>query len=261
MSEALTLSSLKAVFKFPFQQSDWQNRFLVGSVILLASLMIPIVPALLVYGYILQVMRLAIEGKGLDLPAWDDWGELALDGLRGFLVSLAYMLPGTLIYFGGMILYFVSVLALPILMEVVGQESQLAFALPLLMLASMSIMFLSMLVASLLFLVGVVPLPVAIAHFAAQGEVGAAFRVREWWPLLRINKLGYFVCLVVIVGLMATMYYLVMMFGYCTCCLFSLLMIPAGFYVSLVSAVLLGQTYRESVALLQDSELSGTRSL
>jgi hypothetical protein len=82
--------------------------------------------------------------------------------------------------------------------------------------------------------------------------VAAAFRVREWWPLLRANKLGYLIAWVVVAGLMALSYAALIMVYYTLvlCCFIPLLMAPAGFYVSLVSAALFGQTYRESVAML-----------
>jgi hypothetical protein len=50
-------------------------------------------------------MRQAVEGEELSLPAWEDWGRLAGDGLRTMLVGLAYLGPGMLVFWAGMGLY------------------------------------------------------------------------------------------------------------------------------------------------------------
>jgi hypothetical protein len=254
MAETIATTPLKAVFKFPFQAPDWRNRFLIGAGLTFASFIVPIVPLIFVGGYVLQIMRQAIEGRDLELPAWDDWGKLGVDGLRLMLVGLVYLLPGMLIMFGGIGLYFISSFFLPILLAVAEESgrSALALLLPLFFLGSMAIMMVSMLVGGLLYLLGLIFLPAAITHFAAHDKVAAAFRVREWWPLLRANKLGYLIAWVVVAGLMALSYAALIMVYYTLvlCCFIPLLMAPAGFYVSLVSGVLFGQTYRESVAML-----------
>ena len=41
MTETLTTISLKKYFKYPFQEPNWQGRFLVGSVLILAGFFIP----------------------------------------------------------------------------------------------------------------------------------------------------------------------------------------------------------------------------
>jgi hypothetical protein len=65
--------------------------------------------------------------------------------------------------------------------------------------------------------------------------------------------MGYFVGWVVILGLTTILYYALTL-AYTTvilCFIIPLLMAPAGFYLSLISAALFGQTYRESVVLLE----------
>jgi len=256
MPDVTSIPSLKATFRFPFQDPNWQSRFIPGAALLVAGFVIPIVPGIFVYGYLLRVMRQALQGEGLRLPAWEDWGRLATDGLRGMLVSLVFLLPGMIVSFGGMAFYFIGSFSLPVLMS--SAEGDAALAAPLLFLGSIAVMFLSMLVGSLLTVVGGVPLPVATAHFVAQDRVGAAFRVREWWPLLRANKLGYFIAWVVVVGLMGILYFVTVMTYYtCVlCCLIPFLAAPIGFYLSLVGAALFGQTYRESLAVIEEDSKS-----
>lgn len=255
MSEAATIPSLKVIFRFPFQGPNWRSRFIVGTALLFAGFLVPIVPGIFVYGYVLRVMGQALNGEGLSLPAWDDWGRLAMDGLRGMVISLLYLLPAMIVFFGGMALYFTSSVFFPLLMGAAEEAGEVALGAPLLLLASMAIMFVSMFIGSVLFVVGAIPLPVATAHFVVQDKLSAAFRVREWWPLLQVNKLGYFIGWVVVAGLMGISYFVSMMTYYtCLCCLIPFLGAPIGFYMSLVSAALFGQTYRESAAILASRE-------
>jgi len=249
MSKTKTTASLESILSFPFQGADWQSRFGIGIALTLANMVIPFVPAIFVAGYVLRVMRQAVRGEEPGLPPWDDWGEMALDGLRVWVINLAYLAPGLVVMLGGMVLYFTVSFGFPVMimyMEEGGQVSPLA---PLLMIfGSMAIMFLSMAVGWVLSAVGGIPLPMAKAHFAARGEVSAAFRAREWWPLLRGNKLGYFIAWVVIAGLFV-IWYCALMLAYYTIILIwlvPLLGLPFGFYLSLVSAALFGRVYRES---------------
>ena len=250
MSETMSLLSLKKIFRFPFEAPNWQSRFLVGSALILANYIIPIVPGIFVGGYALRVMRQTLAGQDPELPAWDDWGELTKDGLRAMLVSLVYFLPGLLVFVGGMALYFFGNLALPLSTSMSGDPDQMLVALPTILLGSMAILFISMLVGMLLSLLGAIAMPAATAHFVAQEDVVAAFRVRQWWRILRTDKLGYFVSWVIVAGLLAVFYSGAMLAYYTIilCCLIPILTAPITLYVLLVGAALFGETYRESSA-------------
>ena len=250
MSKIKTTAALESILSFPFQGTDWKNRFGIGVALTLANLVIPFVPAIFVAGYVLRVMRQAVRGEEPSLPPWDDWGEMALDGLRVWAINLAYLAPGLVVMLGGLVLYFAASFGLPFTMMSMEEGGQQVAPLAslLMIFGSMAIMFLSMAVGWALSAVGGIPLPMAKAHFAAQGKVSAAFRVREWWPLLRDNKLGYFIAWVVIAGLF-TMWYFASMLAYYTIVLLwlaPLLGLPLGFYLSLVNAALFGRVYRES---------------
>jgi hypothetical protein len=246
MDEVTTMTSLREVFAFPFRGPGWRNRFIIGSVLVIGSFLIPIVPLIFVYGYALAVMRQAIDREAqeaLALPRWDDWGKLASDGLRTMVVGLVYLLPGLLVTFGGLALYFVTTLAAPFALES-GDETLW----PLLFFGSLAIMFISMFLGTVLTVLGAIPLPMATAHFAAEDDLSAAFRVRQWWDLLRANPLGTFIAWVVMAGLMAILYLVLTLIYYTLvlCCAIPFLAGPIGFYLLLVSAGLFGRTYRES---------------
>lgn len=252
MSQVATVPSLKSVFKFPLAGREWQSRILIGSALSLGGFLI--VPTLFIYGYLLRILRQAIAGEELTLPAWDDWGRLAGDGLRVLAIFLVYTLPGLVVIYGGMALYFISVFGF---VAVAGQgQSNMPALAGFLPLVSMLIMFVALGLGMLLLFLGYIPLPVALAHYAARGELRAAFRVREWWPLLGANKLGYLIAWVVILGLSSLVSYATMVayYTFILCIPALILAIPFGFYLLLVAAGLFGQAYRESAAILAARE-------
>ncbi len=249
MAEPISVPSLKSIFKFPFQGAGWEKRFLIGTLLTFVSFIIPIVPVIFVCGYLLEVMRRAVKGEELTLPDWTDWGKLGLDGLKYILVNLVFLLPGTLVYVVGFGLYFIATFGISFgsafAQNSPGAENWLV---PVFLLA-MLIFIISVFLGPLLFMLGVIPLPAAIANLAAEGNLAAGFRLRQWWPALWKNKLGYFITWTILFGLFFVLY-LVFFLAYITCILCWLipfLMAPMGFYLGLVYSALFGQTFRESL--------------
>lgn len=245
----LTTQSIKELLRFPFRGPQWQNRFLIGLALTLAGFIVPIAPAIFQMGYVARLMRKSIRGEALELPAWDDWGKMGLDGLRVFGVSLIYLLPSYVVMFGGMAVYFAGFFSIFPIVAMSDQTSEIAVAMPLLMFALMGIMFLSMFVGYLLMFLGVIPLPVAMARAVEQEKFTAGFQIKEITKLLWRNKSGYFIAWVILAGLFAIFYVGYMML-YLTLILawaMFIVVIPFVFYLMLVSAALFGQTYRESV--------------
>ncbi|MGQ9683681.1 MAG: DUF4013 domain-containing protein [Anaerolineae bacterium] len=251
MSPSLTTKSLKDTLRFPFRTEGWEGRFLVGAGLILGSFVVPIIPALLVGGYILLVFRQTIAGEEPSLPAWDDWGKLFTDGLRWFAVTLAYLGPGTLLLLGGYAGYFAATFV-PVF-SAGGRGSE---AVAIAVLFGMACLFIGLFLGMLLLIIGAVPLPIAVAHFVAKDKVGAAFRVREWWAIARANGFGFLVAWIVSLGLYslwglatALLYYSCVL-----CVLVPFVSAVAGFYLGLVAAALFGQAYREGVQALEDRE-------
>lgn len=247
MAQANSISTLKATFGFPFRSPDWQGRFLVGSALLLLSFVIPFVPAIFVYGYVLAIMRQAIEGRPLSLPAWEDWGRFWTDGWRVFLVGLVFMAPGLVILCGGSALYFVGAAGLPFLQTSGGELAGVALTLFLL---SFTIFFVSLFAGSLLTVLGAIPFPFAAAHLTARDSLGSALRPSEWWPALRKSKVEFFIAWVIAFGLFGIAYLATILAYYSLvlCCLVPVLGAPLGFYAALVAGALFGDTYREATA-------------
>jgi hypothetical protein len=255
-----TTRSLREVLAFPFRERAWQGRFLLGAALCLAGAVLPIVPMIFVYGYLLQVMRGAIRDETLALPAWDDWGGLLRDGLKAFVVGFVYLLPGLLVSGVGMVVYFFSVMGMALASETQNASTVgMTEAAVVLTFAAMGILLLSMLGGTLLFVLGAVPLPVGAGNLAATDSLASAFDPREVWRLLRANRSGYFLAWVVVLGLSA-MLYLAALLPYMTMvllCLVPIVAAPLGFYVMLVAAALFGLTYREARVRRAEDEAAG----
>ncbi len=232
------ISALKSVLRFPFRGTDWQGRFLIGSALLLAGYFVPIIPAIFVFGYVLDVMRRTILGEEPSLLPWQDWGRLFRDGLRAFAVSLVYLLPGNLIYLGGLGLYFVGNVALIPAMEQEAWGVGLFFVL-------FTVFMIALFLGSLLILLGLIPLPVATAHFVAEDRLASAFHIRRWWSVLKDRRWEYLIAWLIVAGLALVLYFILCLLYYtiCLCWLAPIVMVPAAFYHMLVSAALFGQAY------------------
>jgi len=259
MPEITATSALKPLLKFPFQGPDWRNRFLIGTAVTLAGFFVPLLPTIFVSGYAMAIMRRAIQGQDLELPDWNDWGKLGMDGLRLTVVSLAYMLPGILVLSGGWVLYMIASFAFPLLMSGAsgrGNDGMVMLGV-LAMFGSLAILLLSMFLGFILIVLALIPLPAAMAHFVAQDKVAAGFRVREWWSLLRANRSGYFAAWVVVFGLITILNFAIALAYYSIvlCCLIPFLAAPVSFYVSAIALALFGQTYRESRAIVSSLPL------
>jgi hypothetical protein len=249
MAEPMSIPSLKSIFRFPLQGEGWGKRFLIGVVLTFLNFIIPIIPAVFICGYLLEVMRRAVKGEELVLPDWTDWGKLGLDGLKYILVNLVFLLPGSLVYLVGFGFYFVSTFSLSFISGL-SQNSRgfETIFVPVFMLAMLAF-FVSVFLGPLLFFLGAIPLPAAVANMAGEGNLAAGFRLRQWWPALWKNKLGYFITWTVLFGLFFILY-LVIFTTYVTCILcwaIPFLMAPLGFYLGVVYAALFGQTFREGM--------------
>jgi len=245
MTETLTMDSLKEVFRFPFQHEGWQQPFLIGSALIFAGFFIPIVPLVFVAGYVARVMAQAVAGEAPCLPRWEDWGELGRSGLRVTAISLIYLLPGAVISVGGIIFYIGVSMFSPLLIAVLGEDAIVGVLIMLIVFGGLGVLFLSLAVGSLLLLAGGIPVPLATAHAISEDSFTAALRIGEWHPFLRRDRLGYFIVWVLVAGLSAIIYSVLLLSYYSIvfCAVVPFIMAPLCLYGSLVSAVLFGRMY------------------
>jgi len=65
------------------------NKVLILGILNLISFLI--IPVFLVVGYNLRVLKATIAGFD-ELPEFDEWGEMFIDGVKVFVVTIAYMI-------------------------------------------------------------------------------------------------------------------------------------------------------------------------
>ena len=227
MDNALTPQSIRTYFNFPFRSPDWLNRFLIG------------VALFFIAGYAAEIMRRTASGQAPDLPEWNDWGRLLLNGLRMIALQWIFLLPGIIVMFGGFMLYFFGIFA----SIFAAEQSEAAASLT--MLLVFLVFMLSIPVSTLLFALGAVPLPAATVHMVVEERFSAGFQFSAWSKVLRANGWGYFVAWVGTAGLM-TILYVAFMLIYSTlilCFLLPVVIAPIGFYLAIVSAALFGEAY------------------
>ena len=247
MHKGSSLDILKPFFRFPFDQEGWQRQFLIGSGLVFLGMFIPVVPLVFVAGYAAQVMRASLSGREPSMPEWSDFGRLGRDGLTVMGISAVYLLPGLILYFGGIAVYMVFSFVSPFAMMPFGDSAPVAVAFVLVFLGGLALFFFALAAGSVLTIAGMIPTPLATAHALAESRFGAAFRFGEMRRLLRANRLGYLVAWIAMAGLSAIVY-LGLMVGYYTvvlCAVIPFITAPLLFYLYLVGAAIFGQAYRD----------------
>ncbi|WP_276272771.1 DUF4013 domain-containing protein [Haloarcula litorea] len=81
--------ALEDSLTYPTDDDDWITTVLVGGVLTLLGVLI--VPTILVSGYLVRVIRSRADGEA-GLPAFEDWTDLLVDGLKATVISVVYML-------------------------------------------------------------------------------------------------------------------------------------------------------------------------
>ncbi|WP_435146928.1 DUF4013 domain-containing protein [Halobaculum sp. P14] len=73
--------------KFPLESEDRVSTLIIGGVLTLLSVLI--IPAFIVQGYLIRVLRAAATGEEA-APSFTDWGDLFVDGLKLLVINLVY---------------------------------------------------------------------------------------------------------------------------------------------------------------------------
>jgi len=161
---------LNEALSYPTEDDDWTRPFLIGSGLILASFFVglTVIP---LYGYYLRVIDAGRTGDRR-LPEFDDWDELIVDGVKMFVVNFAYAgIPAFVFFFAGFLLFVGFGLG-------AASESGAVIVLALLVGGLVAVL------AGVLWLVGTVTAPAALAHMRAEGEFSAAFHLRTIFSLV-----------------------------------------------------------------------------
>jgi hypothetical protein len=160
---------LEDALAYPRRDDDWLKTVLIGGAMVLLSF--PILPALVVQGYYLRVIG---QGSGDDPPAFTDWGELLVDGLKAFVIIFVY---GAIPFLAGMVIpAFVGTFVLS-LGSAAGSNGAATGGVGVFgaLLALVLVPLLLLAIAA-----GIYLGPAGMALLAREGRIGAAF---EWSQL------------------------------------------------------------------------------
>lgn len=149
------------------KSDDWVKTLLIGGVLGLLGVLV--VPLFITYGYLVRVLRVRMEG-GDDVPAFDDWGEMTVDGLRAFAITFVYGLVPVILA-GAFVVAGVAGLAGS------GDSGILAG------IGGATVLF-GALLAVILGLAAAYVTPAALANYAETGRIGSGFAFGELRPVL-----------------------------------------------------------------------------
>ena len=93
MSDVSTTQGLGDSFVYPFRDPKWVEKLLIALLLMLANFIIPVIPALILAGYAIEIMRTVLQEDMPALPAWKNWGRMLVDGLRFLGITILFFLP------------------------------------------------------------------------------------------------------------------------------------------------------------------------
>lgn len=179
-------------FKYPV--SNWKRLLILGVIVLITQILMEIIigygrvsgllyflliPALiaafLTMGYQLRTIATSIIGEN-EPPEFNDWTKMFLDGLRVFIMSIAYGIIPTIVLIVGFIM---------------------------LLTGSYGIGVIILIVSALLFIILGIISVMALSNMAYYNEIGAAFKFGEIKE--RIESIGWLEYIVMLI-LLAILY-------------------------------------------------------
>lgn len=156
--------SFEKSFGFMFKDERWITKLLIGSLFALLSMVFIGMPFL--NGYLIRIVRHRLDHKE-GLPDWDNLGKLFTDGLKVWVLNLAYVLP---------MILAVLCLALPLI--VLGWNDDLAPLIVLIFMPIQGLMFLYSLFIILLH-------PWIYYTVASDAPLSQAFQLRTYFKIIK----------------------------------------------------------------------------
>ncbi len=180
----------------------------LGKLLILAALAVVPVANIIVLGYLARVM--ASQPENTDLPGIEGWLEMFLQGLNLMIISLCYLSAGIVIT---VVLFYLGSLALS-------------------------------LIGWIIFLLGLIVLPIAWMHSVRRGEVSGGFDFRAIFEKISsIGWIDYLLWLIVVLILSGGLFAL-------------LVLIPIiGWFITLLISPAVGVFVSRSIALVYSERI------
>jgi hypothetical protein len=173
---------INKAFSYVFEDERWTNKFLIG--VLMTLLSILIVPALILNGWLVAIVRNVMAGDKHPLAEWDDWGKLLRDGFNLFVAQLVHSLPFLLIFF----IVFGTSIGFSGLSEVNEDAAAAGFMASFGLLGCVSLIY----AIIMLFL-----MPALTIQYARTDELAACFRFSEVIRIAREHMADIFIAFIV----------------------------------------------------------------
>ena len=165
-----------APFTFPFEDPDWLKKIALAALVSL----IPIVGQLFIAGWMMEITRRVIKGESVLLPDIN-FGEYLGLGFKQMVIGLVYALP-------------MIVLWLPMVIVGAGgaaagmDEETLAIVISVVSCCCGGLVFLYGLLLAFM-------MPAALGRFLDTGELGAAFKVKQVFALVKAAPVPYLIAI------------------------------------------------------------------
>ncbi|WKZ38994.1 MAG: DUF4013 domain-containing protein [Anaerolineales bacterium] len=180
--------NLTEILMFPLKDAEARKHFLIATLVVFVSFIIPIVPYLALLGYAALIAQQVLRGETPRMIPWEDWGGMLTNGLKLFGARLIYSLPIILLVAPIMIASFV--------LPFVATEMNSRDAETLVILTSLVIFGSMCFIVPVSLVLGVI-IPVAEVHVVEKGEFAAAFQLKAWWSIFRANVPGFIAAIVI----------------------------------------------------------------
>ena len=162
-----------------YPSSDWIKVGILGLLFIISFLIIPLFLAM---GYMFRVIKASLVGVE-ELPSFDEWGEMFVDGIKLFLVCMIYSLPAIIIGVFSIISLWSSIWSLSYVTQMSGNTITPEMVVSLFGGTAL----VGFVVAGIYVLIIYPILAVAIGNMAYyNGELSAAFRFGEIFSIISL---------------------------------------------------------------------------
>ncbi|EMA02023.1 Protein of unknown function [Haloarcula vallismortis] len=237
---------LEDAIRYPWNGEQKVETILIGGVLSLLGVFF--IPVLFVFGYLVRVIRAVTDGDDEVPPVFEEWGDLLIEGLVAFLISLVYSLV-PLVVIGLAIASFILPFSV---VTTTGGEPSSGIAIGGLLLA-LVIVFVTVVVS----LGAAYLLPAAVAAYAVTGRVGAAFSPGTLRAIGGSGTYAVAWLVAVAIGIGAQV-----LGGLASATVLGAVLVPfVSFYGNVAGAYAIGTAMREVPALGLESETRASRSV
>lgn len=228
---------LEEAINYPRESDDVVKTIVIGSVLTLLSFLI--VPIFFLLGYYQRILRASMNDE--ELPVFDEWGDLFVEGLKAFVVVFLYLLVPLIVLGFSAASAFGAVLS--------GDVNAISGSL-------LAGAVLGTLLAGLLTLVFWYAIPAALANLARTDSISSAFAWSELKGVLFDSEYAVAWALalgvLIVAGIVAGVFNLVPL-GF-------IIAIPVNFYGAMVAFNLYGRGVEASTDLEAGPETPGGRA-